>query len=272
MSTDLGNDNYAIRIEHVYTRFEDTDQGPGKVVHKDINMCLEKGEILGLVGASGGGKTTLLREIIGLHQPSQGEVFVMGKSLQHLDKATERKAALQSCGVLFQKGALFSALDIFDNIAFPLRELGIKDEPLIERLVLMKLTTVGLTDNDAKLKPADLSGGMIKRVALARALITEPDLLLLDEPTAGLDPIASQDFVDLLQQLHKELQFTVVLVTHDLDVLRDLCTKIAVLADQQLIAFGTLEAVLAGQHPFIQQFFHNTRAQRVFQYKETTHG
>lgn len=265
-------DNAAIRIEHVWTRFGDTSKGTDKIVHKDINLNLDKGEILGLVGASGCGKTTLLREIIGLHTPSQGEIYVMGQSLQRITSVNQRKAALQSCGILFQKGALFSALDIFDNIAFPLRELGFKDNRLIERLVLMKLSMVGLTDQDAQLKPADLSGGMIKRVALARALILEPELLLLDEPTAGLDPIASQDFVDLLQQLHTELNFTVVLVTHDLDVLRDLCTKIAVLAEQKLIAFGTLASVLVQQHPFIQQFFHNTRAQRVFQHQEMTHG
>jgi phospholipid/cholesterol/gamma-HCH transport system ATP-binding protein len=128
----------------------------------------------------------------------------------------------------------------------------------------MMLEKVGLAEPDALLKPADLSGGMVKRVALARALILEPRILLLDEPTAGLDPIASQDFVDLLAELHRDLNFTVVMVTHDLDVLRDLCTKVAVLADYGLVAFGDLNSVLVNPHPFVQQFFHNQRAERVF--------
>jgi phospholipid/cholesterol/gamma-HCH transport system ATP-binding protein len=251
---------YAIKLEHIWTSFGD------KVVHKDINLALPQGEILGLVGASGCGKTVLLREIIGLQIPSQGEIFVMGESLKTLSTSHGRRLR-NHCGVLFQKGALFSVLDVFENIAFPLRELGVDDEETIRRLVFMKLENVGLLAKDAWLKPADLSGGMTKRVALARALILEPSLLLLDEPTSGLDPISSQDFVDLLSGLHRDLDFTVVLVTHDLDILRDLCTQVAVLADQQLVALGSLASVLACQHPFVRKFFHNQRAQRVFQYQ-----
>jgi phospholipid/cholesterol/gamma-HCH transport system ATP-binding protein len=195
----------------------------------------------------------------------------MGQSLTHIG-STHDQQLRNNCGVLFQKGALFSVLNVFDNIAFPLRELGFQDEEVIARIVFMKLAMVGLAASDAWIKPADLSGGMIKRVALARTMVLEPGLLLLDEPTSGLDPISSEDFVRLLADLHKDLNFTVVMVTHDLDILRDLCTQVAVLADNQLVAFGTLADVLNCHHPFVDKFFHNKRAERVFKYQETEHG
>ncbi len=257
---------YAIEMAHIWTRFGE------KVVHQDINLALPQGEILGLVGASGCGKTVLLREIIGLQIPTQGEIRVLGEPLD-VNFGDRNTGVRNRCGVLFQKGALFSVLDVYENIAFPLRELGVNDEALIRRMVFMNLENVGLSVRDAWLKPSDLSGGMTKRVALARTLILEPDLLLLDEPTSGLDPISSQDFVDLLQGLHRELQFTAVLVTHDLDILRDLCTQVAVLADQRLVAFGKLADVMANSHPFVQRFFHNQRARRVFEYQaDNIHG
>lgn len=234
-----------------------------RVVHEGIDLSINRGDIVGLVGGSGSGKTTLMREMIGLQPPSDGYVELFGERLDKLSPS--RLARLhQRCGILFQGGALFTALNVFDNIAFPLRESRFVDEALIRQLVCMKLGMVGLDAEAAHRLPAELSGGMIKRAALARALALEPELLFLDEPTSGLDPIASQSFVQLVSELHQELGFTVVMITHDLDIMRDLCTRIAVLADRKLIADGPPDEVRACDHPFVREFFHGTRAERVF--------
>lgn len=259
------NNGYVVELEHIATHFGDHE------VHRDINLRLRTGEIVGLVGASGSGKTTLLRVMMGLEQAGSGSVTVLGEKVAETC-ALDCRQRRNHIGVLFQGGALFSALSVYDNIALPLRELGIGDEGLIAQLVCMRLSMVGLSAHDAMLMPAELSGGMIKRAALARALILEPELLLLDEPTSGLDPVASEDFVSLLRELHGELHFTVVMVTHDLHILRDLCSEIAVLADGRLIAFAPLREVLRIGHPFIEEFFHNQRARRIFNTLEVEHG
>lgn len=243
----------AIRLDHVSTRFGN------HTVHREINLCVRRGEILGLVGGSGSGKTTLLREMIGLQAPSEGTVTINGEPLHGLDPGS-RERLRQGCGVLFQGGALFSAMSVFDNIAMPLRELDLLDESMIVQLVCRKLSMVGLTPDTAHLMPAQLSGGMIKRVGLARAIALEPDLLFLDEPTSGLDPMASARFVQVIGELHQELGFTLVLVTHDVEVARDLCHRIAVLADQRIAALGGFDEVAASDHPVIRDFFHPPHA------------
>lgn len=226
----------------------------GRVVHRNLDLQVMPGQILGLLGGSGSGKTTLLREMLGLQRPSAGTVRLFGTDLQTPDLGVQR-ALRRRLGMLFQHGALFSALSVFDNIAFPLRELKCLDEDWIRRLVLLKLDMVELTAAHARLMPAELSGGMVKRVALARALALEPELLLLDEPTAGLDPDRSQNFVDLVVSLQHALGLTVVMVTHDLATLSGLASHVAVLAEGHIVACGPREQVMAADHPFVTGFF-----------------
>jgi phospholipid/cholesterol/gamma-HCH transport system ATP-binding protein len=242
-----------IDVQGVWTRFGDT------VVHEDLDLQVRRGEMLGLVGGSGSGKTTLLREVVGLLQPAQGVVRLFGESVFSADPDIQRDLR-RRFGMLFQQGALFSALPVFDNVAFPLRELKRLDEDLIRDLVWMKLAMVELTPAHGRLMPAELSGGMVKRVALARALALEPELLVLDEPTAGLDPDRSENFVKLIRTLQRELNFTVIMVTHDIDTLAGLATRVAALADRRVVAIGTLQEVLAVDHPFVRSFFGGTRA------------
>jgi len=231
------------------------------VIHKDLDLTVKRGEVLSIVGGSGSGKTVLLRQILGLETPEAGEVRVMGQPVQSLS----RRGASSRIGMLFQHGALFSAFSVLENVAFPLRELKTLPAKLVEEAALVKLQMVGLKPADGDKMPAELSGGMIKRAALARALIMDPPLLLLDEPTAGLDPDSSDGFVNLLRSLHRELTLTVVMVTHDLDTLFELSTRIAVLADQRVIVTGTPQQVIAFQHPFVQDFFLGERGQRAME-------
>ncbi|MBP9217672.1 MAG: ATP-binding cassette domain-containing protein [Sterolibacterium sp.] len=237
-----------IEIRHLSTRF-------GRIwVHRDLSLQVERGEVLALVGGSGSGKTTLLRQMVGLLTPTKGEIRLFGERL--FGGGIDRERALrQRFGMLFQQGALFSAFDVYDNVAFPLREFGIRDEALIHELVMLKLAMVELLPEHANLMPAELSGGMVKRVALARALALEPELLLLDEPTAGLDPDRSASFVRLIRMLSDELGLTVVLVTHDVDTLSALGARVAVLAEQRILAVGTIEEIRCFDHPFVRNFF-----------------
>jgi phospholipid/cholesterol/gamma-HCH transport system ATP-binding protein len=249
-------DDLIIEIENLYTRFG------SHVIHEDINLSVYSGEVLTLVGGSGSGKTTLLRQMLGLETPAQGNVKIFGCSRYDCNLDELRNLRNRS-GVLFQQGALFSALTVYDNIALPMRELHCLDEEMIRDLVMLKLDMVDVDTQHANKMPAELSGGMIKRVALARALALDPELLFLDEPTAGLDPALSESFVELIQTLRQELTLTIVMVTHDLDTLAAISTRVAVLADQRLIGLGSLHDIIKIDHPFIKDFFLGERGRNA---------
>ncbi|GAB4399561.1 MAG: ATP-binding cassette domain-containing protein [Rhodoferax sp.] len=225
--------------------------GRRQVIHQDLNLTVARGELLGLIGGSGSGKTVLLRQMLGLAQPERGQIWVLGEPAS----ALSRSGAASRVGMLFQHGALFSAFSVLDNIALALRELGTLPPDLVRDVARVKLRMVGLDAAVEQQMPASLSGGMIKRVALARALVLDPPLLLLDEPTAGLDPGSADAFCDLLAALHQELALTVVMVTHDLRSLLRLSTRIAVVAERRIVVHGTPAQVMADPHPFVQGFF-----------------
>ncbi len=250
-----------IELEGIVTRFG------RNVVHDGVNLAVERGEIVALVGGSGSGKTTLLRHLIGLTRPAAGEVKLFGEALLS-GSLGEQATRRRRFGVLFQQGALFSAFSVGENIAFPLREQGAATQAEIDDLVTLKLAMVEMEPEHARLMPAELSGGMVKRAALARALALEPELLLLDEPTAGLDPDRSMAFVELVRSLHAQLGLTVILVTHDLDTLAALASKIAVLADKRILSYASVEDTLVLDHPFIQGFFRGEHGRRAFARQE----
>ena len=248
-----------VDIRNLCTAFK--TRGVEAIIHQDLNLQIAPGEFLSIVGESGGGKTVLLRQILGLETPKSGSIDVLGQPVAELGRA----GAAQRVGMLFQHGALFSAFTVLENIAFPLRELGTLPPELVRDAALVKLQMVGLDVRHAHKMPADLSGGMVKRVALARALVMDPPLLLLDEPTAGLDPDSADAFCTLLSSLHAELKLTIVMVTHDLDTIYELSTRVAVVADRHVIVAATPVEVIDFPHPFVRDFFLGGRGLRAME-------
>jgi phospholipid/cholesterol/gamma-HCH transport system ATP-binding protein len=247
-----------IVIRNLKTRFGE------KVIHEDVNLTIYEGEIYGLLGGSGSGKTTLLREMIMLLTPTQGTVKILGYDLKNISQQEAQKLRSE-WGVLFQFGALFTSLTVGENIAIWLKEYTHLSEKMIQTILLSKLEMVGLDPSVAKLYPSELSGGMVKRAALARALVMDPKLLFLDEPTSGLDPVSAEAFDNLITDLRDLLGLTIVIVTHDIDTIFNVIDRMAVLGDKHVVAEGTLKEILHTDHPFIHQFFGGNRAKMRIQ-------
>ncbi|WP_439924762.1 ABC transporter ATP-binding protein [Nitrobacter sp. JJSN] len=245
-----------IRVRDISVRF-----GATKVLD-GLSLDVKRGEILGFVGPSGAGKSVLTRTIIGLVPKIGGSIEVFGVDLDAADE-TARRAVERRWGVLFQQGALFSSLNVRQNIQFPVREYLDVSQALLDEITIAKLGMVGLRPEVADRYPSELSGGMIKRVALARALALDPELVFLDEPTSGLDPIGAGDFDVLVRTLQRTLGLTVFMVTHDLDSLHTACDRIAVLGNGKIIAAGSMADMLASQHPWLRAYFHGKRARAV---------
>ena len=233
-----------------------------RIVLDHLSLAVRKGEILGFVGGSGSGKSVLLRTIIGLLPKRAGTIEVLGADLDTAGDA-ERQAIERRWGVLFQHGALFSSLTARQNVQFAMREHLRLPERLMDEVATTKLAMVGLTRADADKFPAELSGGMTKRVALARALALDPEILFLDEPTSGLDPISAGDFDALLRTLQRTLGLSVFMVTHDLESLHTVCDRIAVLADGKVVALGTITDMLHSDHPWVKAYFRGRRAEAL---------
>ncbi len=243
----------AIRVRDLVVGFGD------HTVLDRVSVEVARGEIFGFVGGSGSGKSVLLRTIIGLIPARAGSIEVLGTELTHADDEA-RRATERRWGVLFQQGALFSSLSVVQNVEFPMREYLRLSKRLMREMAEAKLDMVGLRPTDWNKLPSELSGGMIKRVALARALALDPELVFLDEPTSGLDPISAGDFDELIRTLQRTLGITVFMITHDLDSLYTVCDRIGVLADGKVVASGPMAAMLASEHPWVQAYFKGKRA------------
>ena len=241
-----------IEVVHVTTRFRKS------VVHDDVSLTINRGEIFAIAGGNGSGKSTLLREIIGLLTPSGGSIRLFGIDSRELDRF-DRRAVYRRFGVMFQHGALFSSMTLAENVAVPLKEHTQLDGRLLDDLVAVKIAMVGLPPDSAGKYPSELSGGMRRRAALARAIVMDPELLFLDEPTAGLDPMIAAAFDDLVLHLKNMLGLTVVMVTHDLDSLWRIATRVAVLGNRKVLAVGSMQELSQSKDHTVYEYFHGPR-------------
>lgn len=259
-----GSDDIVVDVQGVVNRFG------RQVVHDGLAMRVQRGEVFGILGGSGSGKSVLLRTILGLRRPQAGSVLVEGVDMTQLSGDALR-AAKARYGVTFQHGALFSALTVRENIQLPMIEHLSLPRDAMDDLAHLKLRLVGLPADAAAKYPSELSGGMVKRAALARALALDPQLLFLDEPTSGLDPISAAAFDDLIAYLQHELHLTVVMITHDLDTIFRICQRVGVIVDRRMVQ-DTRARIVEHPHPWIQAYFHGTRAARFASPAGDTHG
>ncbi len=257
----MADNQTIIRVRGLVTRFG------SNTIHDGLDLDVRRGEIIGIVGGSGTGKSVLMRTIIGLKRPEGGTIEVFGEMPQRLT-ADARRAQQRRWGVLFQNGALFSSLTVAQNIRVPFREHTDVPSKLAGDLIRLKIQLVGLEPETGVKFPSELSGGMKKRAALARALALDPEILFLDEPTAGLDPIAAGQFDQLIRDLQRSLKLTVVMVTHDLDSLAAITDRIAVLLDKRIMV-GTMSELMALPHPWIRAYFHGPRGRAALAPRET---
>ncbi|MEW6544642.1 MAG: ATP-binding cassette domain-containing protein [Nitrospirota bacterium] len=250
-----------IEVSHVATRF-----GP-VVVHEDVSLTVRRGEIFAIAGGSGCGKSVLLREIVLLQKPTAGEIRLFGRDVRTMTEA-EVLAFRRRCGVLFQGGALFSSLTVLENVMAPLREHATLSPGLTRELAVLKLDLARFPLDSAGKFPSELSGGMRRRAALARSIALDPDLLCLDEPTAGLDPVTAGGFDELVQHLQTLLGLTIVIVTHDLDSLWRVADRVAVLGNGRVLGLGTMEELSESEEPLVREYFHGPRGRQAMQQAE----